>query len=173
MLCSPCKEQWTLHLVSFHHKLIMEPLTQFKVLPQNDSFVNGWESYPEILQSNYWNLGTVCSLDVIIKMHWPSWQSCWCSKMGRKQAELQHCSAAGQFLCQMYFLYCSKVVQGNRFFFNCFRHASVHHLNFSWYYCTVLGGIWHLFICVLRACFSELLIEEFSISLLFRAGLFV
>lgn len=28
---------------------------------------------------------TVCSLDDIIKMHWPSWQSCWWTKMGRKQ----------------------------------------------------------------------------------------
>lgn len=148
MLCSPCKEQWTLHLVSFHHKLIMEPLTQFKVLPQNDSFVNGWESYPEILQSNYWNLGTVCSLDVIIKMHWPSWQSCWCSKMGRKQAELQHCSAAGQFLCQMYFLYCSKVVQGNRFFLT----ALDMHLSITWIFLDIIAQFWGasgicLFVC--------------------------
>lgn len=60
---------------------------------------------------------TVCSLDDIIKMHWPSWQSCWWTEMGRKQAEVQHSSVAGQFLCQIYFLYCSKVVQGNFFFF--------------------------------------------------------
>lgn len=51
MLCSPCKEEWRLRFVSFHHKLIIEPVTQFKILPRNDNFLNGWESYPEIYKA--------------------------------------------------------------------------------------------------------------------------
>lgn len=68
-----------------------------------------------------------CSLDDIIKMHWPLWQSCWWTKMGRKQAEVQHSSVASQFLCQMYFLYFSKVVQGIEFFFFFFFTALDNH----------------------------------------------
>lgn len=147
MFCSPCKEQWRLSLVSFHHKLIIKLLTQFKVLPQDDNFVNGWESYPEILQNNYWNLETVCSLDDIIKMHWPSWQSCWWTKMGRQQQKCNipvllasFCVRCTSFIALKW---CKEIV----FVVFFIAYISIHHLNFSWCHCTALGGIWHLFVC--------------------------